>query len=90
LATALSLCSWLWPCPTSPNLPFTGRGRLARHPDINWSKNTTKNQAEPLKCDCGGCFRVIAFITEHKVITKILKHLEKTKTKEKSRAPPES
>jgi hypothetical protein len=28
-----------------------------------------------LKCDCGGSFRVIAFITDHKVISKILKHL---------------
>jgi len=41
-------------------------------------------QAEPLKCDCGGSYRVIAFITEHKVIRKILEHLEKRA----SRAPP--
>ncbi len=45
-------------------------------------------QAEPLKCDCGGTYRVIAFITEHKVIRKILEHLEKRKAD--SRAPPES
>ena len=47
-------------------------------------------QVEPLKCDCGGTLRVIAFITQQKVITKILQHLEKTKTKSESRAPPES
>ena len=47
-------------------------------------------QVGPLKCDCGGTLRVIAFITQQKVITKILQHLEKTKTKSESRAPPES
>ena len=35
-------------------------------------------------------FRVVAFITEHKVIAKILQHLEKTKIKAESRAPAES
>jgi len=45
-------------------------------------------QAEPFKCDCGGSYRVIAFINEHKVIQKILEHLKKTKAD--SRAPPES
>jgi hypothetical protein len=47
-------------------------------------------QVEPLKCDCGGTLRVIAFITQQKLITEILQHLEKTKTKPESRAPPES
>ena len=45
-------------------------------------------QAEPLRCDCGGSLRVIAFITEHKVIRKILEHLEKRKPD--SRAPPKT
>jgi hypothetical protein len=40
-----------------------------------------------LKCECGGEFRVIAFITEHKVIRKILDHLENRKRD--SRAPPQ-
>jgi hypothetical protein len=30
-------------------------------------------QVDPLKCDCGGTLRVISFITEHKVIQKILR-----------------
>ena len=44
-------------------------------------------QVDPLKCDCGGTLRVISFITEHKVIRKILSHLENRK--HDSRAPPQ-
>ena len=45
-------------------------------------------QAEPLRCDCGGTLRVISFITEHKVIRKILQHRKKRKAG--SRAPPKT
>jgi hypothetical protein len=31
-------------------------------------------QVDPLKCECGGTLHVISFITEHKVIRKILDH----------------
>jgi hypothetical protein len=41
---------------------------------------------DPLKCECGGTFRVLAFITEHKAVQKILDHLNSSKTH--SRAPP--
>ena len=43
-------------------------------------------QVDPLKCDCGGTLRVISFIIEHKVIRKILDHLDKRNGD--SRAPP--
>ena len=43
-------------------------------------------QVDPLKCDCGATLRVIGFITEHKVIRKILDHLDKRNAD--SRAPP--
>lgn len=43
-------------------------------------------QVDPLKCECGGTLRVIGFITEHKVIRKILDHLHKRNAN--SRAPP--
>ena len=57
----------------------------------NWARLIKRvHQADPLICDCGGTYRVISFITDHKVITKILKHLKKTKTKQESRAPPDS
>jgi len=41
---------------------------------------------DPLKCECGGTFRVVSFILEQKAIRKILDHFKKTKTH--SRAPP--
>ena len=44
-------------------------------------------QTDPLRCDCGGTYRVVAFITEQKVIRKILAHLEERKSD--SRSPPE-
>jgi hypothetical protein len=34
-----------------------------------------------LKCECGGELRLIAFITEHKVIKKILSHLDTPKNR---------
>ncbi|GMR22363.1 MAG: hypothetical protein BMS9Abin37_0708 [Acidobacteriota bacterium] len=43
-------------------------------------------QVDPLKCQCGGSLHVIGFITEHKVIRKILDHLGKRNGL--SRAPP--
>ncbi len=39
--------------------------------------------------DCGGTYRVVAFITEQKVFRKILAHLQKRKRKSDSRPPPE-
>jgi hypothetical protein len=42
---------------------------------------------DPLKCECGGTLRVIAFITEQKAIRKILDHLETNRSSD-SRAPP--
>ena len=43
-------------------------------------------QVDPLICDCGGTLRVISFITQHKVIRKILDHMGKRNGD--SRAPP--
>ena len=45
------------------------------------------HQTDPLKCDGGGQLRLISFITEQKVIHKILAHLEKRNSD--SRPPPE-
>lgn len=41
-------------------------------------------KTDPLLCDCGGTFRVLAFITEPNVIAKIVDHLNRPN----SRAPP--
>ena len=43
---------------------------------------------DPLKCECGGTLRVIAFITEHKAVQKILDHLKGFETR--SRPPPQA
>ena len=43
-------------------------------------------QADPMLCECGGNYRVISFITESKVIRKILDHLNNRQNT--SRAPP--
>jgi hypothetical protein len=43
---------------------------------------------DPLQCDCGGTLRVVAFITQPKVIRKILDHLKKTNSS--TRAPPDT
>ena len=70
-----------------PELSSKKRASLRK----NWARLIKRVYlVDPLKCDCGGTFVVIAFITHHKVITKILEHLEKKKTKADSRAPPES
>ena len=45
-------------------------------------------QVDPLKCYYGGTLHIISFITEHKVILKILDHLENRMRD--SRAPPQS
>ena len=53
----------------------------------NWAQLIKRvYQVDPLICDCGGSMRVISFITEHKIIRKILDHLDKRNGD--SRAPP--
>ena len=43
---------------------------------------------DPLQCECGGQFRVLAFITQPDVIRKILDHLKKSNSS--TRAPPDT
>jgi hypothetical protein len=43
---------------------------------------------DPWKCECGGTLRVIAFITEHKAVQKILDHLKGFETR--PRPPPQA
>jgi hypothetical protein len=49
---------------------------------------TTFYLTDPLQCDCGGTLRVVAFITQPKVIRKILDQLKKTNSS--TRAPPDT
>ena len=46
-------------------------------------------EVDPLVClSCGGEMKVIAFITEHEVVDKILRHLKKRRAEERERGPP--
>jgi hypothetical protein len=45
-------------------------------------------ELDPLLCPCGGSFRVVAFITEPRIVRKILDHLSANANHE--RAPPTS
>ena len=48
-------------------------------------------EVDPLVCPtCGAEMKIIAFITEHEVVTRILKHLTQKAETEKSRGPPEA
>ena len=68
---------------TEPELSPAKRAALRK----SWAQLIKRvYQSEPLKCECGGTLRVIAFITEHKVVRKILAHLHKRDPN--SRAPP--
>ena len=46
-------------------------------------------EVDPLVCpSCGGEMKVIAFITEHEVVDKILRHLKRHGEGERERGPP--
>jgi len=60
------------------------RRRLRR----SWAKMIAKiYEVDPLTCACGAEMRIIAFITEYKVVKKILDHVRKVKGPQ-GRAPP--
>ena len=68
---------------TEPELSPKKRAALRK----SWARLIKRvYQVDPLKCECGGTLRVIGFITKHKVIRKILDHLDKRNGN--SRAPP--
>ncbi len=68
---------------TEPELSPKKRAALRK----SWARLIKRvYQVDPLKCECGGTLRVIGFIIEHKVILKILHHLDKRNGN--SRAPP--
>jgi hypothetical protein len=61
------------PTQADPELSPKRRAALRK----NWAQLIKRVYlVDPLKCDCVETYRVIAFITDHKVITKILEHLK--------------
>lgn len=60
------------------------RRRLRR----SWGKMIARiYEVDPLVCECGAEMEIIAFITEHRVVRRILDHLERTGVRP-GRAPP--
>ena len=70
--------------PAPPCLP--DERRLRRR----WSRLIKRvSEVDPLVCpSCGGEMRVVAFILDHQVVDKILRHLER-RGEQRERAPPE-
>ena len=69
---------------TESKPPPAERRRLRR----SWARMIAKiYEVDPLLCDCGASMKVISFITEYRVVKKILDHIQ-TKPECKGRAPP--
>ena len=80
------------PNKTAPSTP-SGEPTMSPHKRAalrkRWAKLIRRVYlTDPLHCDCGGTLRVVAFITQPKVIRKILDHLKKTNSS--TRAPPDA
>ncbi len=66
--------------------PHTPRHAPPPHPSSSFNLSGDPNQT-PLLCTCGAQMRVISFITERSVVSKILEHLHRTGS-DPARAPP--
>jgi hypothetical protein len=64
--------------------------RNARNLRRSWAQLIKRvYEADPLVCpSCGGKMKVIAFITEHDVVDKILRHLKRRDGEGRGRGPP--
>ena len=74
--------------PEEQAVSATQRRRLRRQ----WARMIRRvYEADPLLCDCGEKMRVISFLTDPRVVQKILRHLEeKASATRSARAPPET
>jgi hypothetical protein len=71
---------------TDDRLSRAERRRLRR----GWAELIRRvYEADPLLCECGAQMRVLSFITDPAVVTKLLEHLRR-RSREPSRAPPSS
>ena len=82
-------------CPSGGGHSPSTRAKKDQGPDAralrrSWAKLIKRvYEVDPLVCpSCGGEMKVIAFITEHEVVDKILRHLKRTDG-ERGRGPPE-
>ncbi len=68
----------------SPARSSAERRRLRR----SWARMIAKiYEVDPLTCSCGGQMKIISFITEYKMVTKILRHVRHSGA-QKERGPP--
>jgi hypothetical protein len=68
-------------------LPCAAERRLLRRA---WAKMIRRiYEVDPLTCRCGASMRIVAFILDPQVVTKILRHLASSDTA-RERAPPAS
>ncbi len=75
----------------SPSIPAEkDQGPDARALRRSWAKLIKRiHEVDPLVCpSCGSEMKVIAFITEHAVVDKILRHLKQRRAEETERGPP--
>ncbi len=75
------------PAPLDDDAPSSAERRRRRR---SWARMLARiYQVEPLLCTCGALMKIISFITEHRVIHKILDHVRGLEKKQ-GRGPPEA
>ncbi len=82
-------------CPSGDGQAPSVRAKEDQGPDAralrrSWAKLTKRiYEVDPLVCpSCGSEMKVIAFITEHEVVDKILSHLKRREEEGRGRGPP--
>jgi hypothetical protein len=76
------------------NLPERDNSDVSREAGSTWARLIKKVfEADPLVCSCGGRMRIVSFITDPRVVDRILRHREsercKTQDPFETRAPPD-
>lgn len=74
--------------------PEQDNSDFSREVRSTWSRLIKKIfEADPLLCTCGGRMRIVSFITDHRVVDRILRHRESERCKAQDpfepRAPPD-
>jgi hypothetical protein len=76
------------------SIPAQDDSDCSRHARSTWARLIKKIfEADPLHCTCGGRMRILSFITDPRVVDRILRHREsercKTQDPFETRAPPD-
>ena len=81
------------PCPGAPAAEARDNADFSREARSTWARLIRKIfEADPLTCACGARMRIVSFITDPRVVDRILRHRESERCKAKDpfepRAPP--